>query len=339
MGHRLPVTALGEGTSLADRKRRAAERLVLVLPARGLDADLRALLKAFAPAGFALDPAGAEEPAQLREVCAELAARPPTARPALLLARGGACPGATTWPAFTALARAADPVLTRAVGLAWRRETAAMGFHAVIGPALEGLDAPTAAALTVSDDEAAAAAPMAFTCPADGAPNEQDLPGLLAEDLAPLRAAKAAGVPAVLAGHQVWAAFDERLPASACPALLEERLRRAEGFRGLLLGEDLTLPAGHPPLHREERLRLAVLATLDAHLVAGPPEARLAAWEDLIHLQEEYPELDWLLEESEKRLRRAREALLVGRRAPPSAVVGSLEHRELALLVRARGGP
>jgi beta-glucosidase-like glycosyl hydrolase len=336
MGHRVPVTALGEATSLADRKRRAAERLVLVLPATHLDPDLRAVLRVYSPLGFALDPAGAEEPAQVQDLCAELGARPPAARPALLLQRGGPCPGATAWPPFVRLSAAKDTALTRAVGRAWRREAAALGFHVMLGPDVEGLDAATTAALVAPDDEAAAACPLAFTNPPDGRPNEQDLPGLLAEDLAPVRTALGAGARTLLAGHRVWSAFDERLPASACPALLGGRLRQAEGFRGLLLGEDLSLPAGQPPLAAEERLRLGVLATVDAHLVAGSAAAWLGAWEAGIHLQEEEPGLDLLLEESEKRLRLAREGLLLGRRRPPSAMVGAPEHRELALLAWAR---
>ena len=365
-----PVTAIGEQTTLAHRKRRAGQRLLLSLAEPELNADQRALLRQLTPAGFALDPGGASEPAQLRELAAELAARLSPSVPPILAARhavGRPCHGCSEQPPMAWLVRADDPQLTGAVGRAWRQELAALGFHLHLAPSCElealagepvpGLGAEPGAQLVgpdaqraartlsafVRDDERAACAACPSLCQgwlAEGrlVSHEKELPGLLAEELAPVDAAVRMGVPALLVGWGRWPAFDEDRPAWCVPALLEGQLRGRLGFRGLLLAEDPDLAAGAEGLQRHRLLRAGLEAGLDLWVLGPGCERQLEIFEALVKLQERRPGLDLAIDESQKRLLRGRERLMLHRPRPGSEVLDSPAHRELVLLARARGG-
>jgi beta-N-acetylhexosaminidase len=364
-----PVSAIGEQTSLSDRKRRAAQRLLLPVPTR-VDGDLRALLRELVPAGFVIDPTGAEEPAQLQELSAELRALLPAALPPLLLARhqrGRPCPGAAEMPPLAWLAGADDPALSRRVGQAWRRELSALGFQLHLAPscALEPLGkrplpgpedgvaallagpSPALAARTieafVQPEPDAGCAPCPGLCQGwvdgDGrlVPLEKEHPGLLAEELAPVAAARRARAPALLLGWGRWPAFSEERPASCVPELLQGVLRERIGFAGVLIGEDLALVPGAEGWRRRDLLRWGLDAGLDLRVVGGPAEARLAAFEDLVRMQEQLAVRDRVLQDSDRRLLRLRELTLIHGRPAPPEILDAPAHRELALLARARG--
>jgi len=364
---RIRVDAAGEQTSLALRKRRAGQRLLLGVGARGVSGDLRGLVRLFKPAGFVLTTAAAEEPAQLRELCRELSAMLPAEHPALLFARherGACCPGATDWPAPSWLARAADLELAREVGGSWRGELAALGFHLHLAPRL-GLEAgwgepvpavagslaelqlgpdPLICARTVAamvGGGAAAASPALCTGRVDEQGGlqalEKELPGLLAEDLQPVDAAVRAGVPALLVGYRVWSAFHEELPACLSPRLLRGQLRQRLGFGGLLLGEELDLEPVRRRWRFEQQLALGVQAGLDLVICSGSADLQAQVFETFVKLQEEREGLDPELEDGEARLLAAREGLLLGRHVPGIEVVGCARHKDLALLARVRG--
>lgn len=363
------VTAVGEQTSLSDRKRRAGQRLLLQLPGPALGYDQQALLRVLTPAGFVVDPRGAEEPAQLIELSAELTARLPPALPPLLAARhpvGRACPGSTDQPPITWLTRAGDLELSAAVGRAWRLELAALGFVLHLAPSceLERLSddpvppaegeprdllagpSPRAAAATIGAFVAHSEGVTCRACPSlcqgwlrDGriVALEKELPGLLAEDLAPVVAAVRAGVPALLLGHGRWSAFNEQLPCWCLPSFVQERIRERMGFGGLLLAEDPALIPEAERLRREPLLTAALEAGLDAWIPGGGAEAQADLFEALVRLQERNPGLDQPLDLATKRLLRTRERLLLHRAPPRLEVLDSPAHRDLVLLARARG--
>ncbi len=365
-----PVTAFGEQTSLSDRKRRAGQRLLLRLPGPALGSDQRALLRVLTPAGFVVEPATAEEPAQLVELSVELAARLPPALPPLLAARhhgGRAGPGTTDQPPLAWLARAEDPELTTAVGQAWRRELAVLGFTLHLGPSCElatlsgeplpAVEGGLGLRLAGPSPRRAAATIAAFVRPEENAscaacpslcqgwlragrivPLEKELPGLLAEDLAPVQAAVRAGVPALLLGHGRWSAFHEELPCWCLPSLIQVQLRERMGFGGLLLAEDPALIPEAERLRREPLLLSALEAGLDAWISGGEAAAQAELFEALVRLQERHAALDTPLDRAGKRLLRARERLLLHRLPPRLDVLDSPGHRDLVLLARARGG-
>ncbi len=366
---RTRVTAVGESTSLSDRKRRAGQRLFLGLAQPRLDGDTRALLRELQPAGFLVDPRGAEEPAQLRELSRELAAQLAAARPPLILARhhrGAPCPGGTDWPAPGWLARGDDPALTFRVGQAWRAELGALGFHLHLAPIcdLELLNGepvpglgddcgdlllgPSVSQATESlraflgGAAAASSCPACFTGFVDSVGRllalEKELPGLLAEDLEPVRTAIDAAVPALLVGHGRWSAFHEDRPCGQLPRLLRDVVRQELGFRGLLLGEDLSVHASRERSSLDGQLHDGLEASVDAWLVSGSPAGQMRVFEALVRMQEERPSLDPLFRDSDIRLLKTREALLLHRHAAELELVGCAASRDLALLARARGG-
>ena len=66
---------------------------------------------------------------------------------------------------------------------------------------------------------------------------------LLRRDLAPFRAAIAAGTPFVMASHALYPALDRRRIASQSPAVLGDLLRRQLGFRGAVMTDSLEAEA------------------------------------------------------------------------------------------------
>ena len=66
------VEALGEATSLADRKRRAGQRLLVGFDGTAVSDDLRKLVRELRPAGFVLFARNVAEPDQVRELNREL---------------------------------------------------------------------------------------------------------------------------------------------------------------------------------------------------------------------------------------------------------------------------
>lgn len=143
------VTAVGEMTSLWDRKLRAGQRLVIGISGHEVTEDERKLIRELRPAGFILFARNVAEPAQVRELNRELASLVDPAHPALLTVdqEGGRVQRvrepATVWPPMALVGRAdewrekREPPPTAhasqvARGLA--RELRAMGFNLNFGP-------------------------------------------------------------------------------------------------------------------------------------------------------------------------------------------------------------
>ena len=66
------VEAIGTTTSLADRKRRAGQRLLIGFEGTAVGDDLRKLVREIQPAGFVLFARNVAEPGQVRELNREL---------------------------------------------------------------------------------------------------------------------------------------------------------------------------------------------------------------------------------------------------------------------------
>jgi beta-glucosidase-like glycosyl hydrolase/CubicO group peptidase (beta-lactamase class C family) len=96
-------------------------------------------------------------------------------------------------------------------------------------------------------------------------------------ELAPFRAAIAAGVGAVMTGHLLAPAFepDPGLPATLSSNIIEGLLRREMGFRGVVVSDALDM-AGITLLYPPDRsAALAVAAGTDVLLIPPSPEAAL----------------------------------------------------------------
>lgn len=369
---RPPVLAVGETTSLAERKRRAGQRLLLGLPGPAIDASSRALIRELRPAGFILFARNVEEPAQVAELNRELRGLLPPELPPLLSVdqEGGRVQrireGATRWPPARWLGNADDPALTRRCARGLSLELRAMGFNLnwapladvdsnpqnpVIGDRSFGPDPQRVSRHLLAWLEGAREAGL-LSCvkhfPGHGDTHqdshltlptvEKERPELEQLELVPFRAAIAAGVEAVMTAHVVFPAYDERAPATLSHPLLAGLLRGQLGHRGVIVSDDMDMKAVADRFPVELAADRACRAGVDLFLACKEPERQLALYEALVRAQEEDPLHDRLAEDSARRLLALRERGLLG--APPAPgldVLGSAEHRALVQLVQARG--
>ena len=366
------VDAVGETTSLAHRKRRAGQRMILGFPGPSLDQETRRVIELIQPAGFVLFARNVEEPAQVRELNRELQTLLPDTLPPLLTVdqEGGRVQrirdGATLWPPLRQVGNCRDLALTRAFAEALADEVAALGFNVnwapcadvdsnpanpVIGDRSFGRD-PGEVAQHVVTSVLATQARGVMACvkhfPGHGDTQtdshlelpvvEKERPDVEHTELVPFRAAVQAGVAMVMGAHVVFPDYDDK-PATLSHRLLHQLLRQELGYRGLVISDDMEMKAVHGRFELTETLELSTLAGMDIYLFCKDQELQVAAYEELVRQQEQEKAYDTLAEDSEKRLLLARETFLKDRDPMPGLeVLGSQRHKDLALMIRARGG-
>lgn len=362
--------AVGEQTSLADRKRRASQRLILGFEGTSVPESLRSFVREAPPAGFILFARNIEEAAQVRELNRELHGLLPAAMPPLLSVdqEGGRVLRIrdTQWPPMRWLGNADDPGLTHQVAQAMAGELAAMGFNLDWAPVAD-VDSNPANPIIGDrsfspDPEVVARHVLAFLGGLHGAglmgsvkhfPGhgdtsvdshldlpivEKELPDLEQCELLPFRRAIEAGVEIVMTAHVVFPEWDEHNPATMSERILRGWLRDRLGHQGVVVSDDMEMGAvrGRYPL--EHQLDLACRATVDLFLCCKSIDLQVEAWETLIKLQEQDPTHDRLSQDSMRRLLALRERFLLERSpVPPLDVVGGIANRDLALAVAARG--
>lgn len=362
--------AIGSTTTLADRKRRAGQRLVVGF--HGVDApeSLRELCAEVQPAGFILFARNVEEPAQVRELNRQLSSLLPAELPPLLSVdqEGGRVQRikATEWPRARWVGNVDDVAQTRALARAMGDELRSLGFHVDWAPVADVdsnpknpvigdrafSDRPQVVARHVTAFlaglEEAGIAGCVKHFPGHGdtmVDSHLDLPIVEKEppeldrcELVPFRAAIQAGAPLVMTAHVSFPAWDEVHPATMSSAVLRGVLRERLGFQGVLVSDDLEMKAvrGRYPL--ELQLELASRATVDLFLCCSEVELQWEAFEVLVRLQEQDKAHHDIAVDAFARLRALRHRLLA---APPPmplpSVVGSIIHRDLAMGLQARG--
>ena len=362
MTDRTRVTAVGEQTSLADRKRRAGQRMVVGLAGHAVDDDLRALVREIKPAGFILFARNVAEPEQVRELNRELASLVDPHHPALLSVdqEGGRVQRirepATRWPAMRAVGEAGS--LTAEVSRAMALELRYMGFNLnfapcadvdsnpdnpVIGDRSFGRDPAEVARHVVAHLEAHQEAGI-IACvkhfPGHGDTSvdshldlpvvDKDLPALLDCELRPFAAAVAAGVGSVMTAHVVFPALDEERPATLSSRVTRALLRERLDFGGVVFSDDMDMKAvaGRWPV--PEQVRLATEASVDVFLCCNDVQTQYATFQALVHDQERSSAADRAAIDSVGRVRALRERFF--RRLPPvdAELVGGVEHGVLA---------
>lgn len=370
MTHR--VTAVGETTSLADRKRRAGQRLILGFHGTSVPAELRAMLREWTPAGFVLFSRNVEEPAQVLELNRELESLIPDSMPPLLTVdqEGGRVQrvreGATPWPPARWVGNCMDLSTTAAHARALADEVYAMGFNLnwapvadvdsnpanpVIGDRSFGRDAEAVARHVYTwiqhcQDRGVMACAKHFPGHGDTDRDshhhlpvvEKELPDLLHVERRPFEAAVRAGVAAVMTAHVVYPELDPDYPATMSPQIVRGWLRDALGYQGLVVSDDMEMEAVRGRFALEDQLERACRAGVDLFLICSVQDLQQEAFEILVRLQErEEAQHDWA-EDSEGRLGAARERFLLGRPPrPPLSVLGAPAHKDLAMQIRARG--
>ncbi|MFD5328073.1 glycoside hydrolase family 3 protein [Streptomyces sp. NPDC127092] len=96
-----------------------------------------------------------------------------------------------------------------------------------------------------------------------------DLDTLHARELAPFRAAIAAGTKAVMSAHILLSALDPDRPATLSPQILTGLLRRELGFEGLIVTDGMEMQAISSTYGIERGSVLAIAAGADAICVGG----------------------------------------------------------------------
>lgn len=366
------MNVIGLTTSTADRKRRAAQRLVIGLAGPSLTQEERAFVREAPVGGFVLFARNVSEPGQVLELNRELASLLPKELPPLRCVdqEGGRVQRvrapATVWPPMRHVGNVGDLALTRAVGAALGREVRALGFdldfapdadvdsnprNPVIGDRSFGrrpdaVGRQVGAFIEGMQAVGCVACAKHFPGHGDTAVDshlelpvvERERPDLEETELPPFRAAIGAGVGSVMTAHVVYPAWDERLPATMSEHIQKGILRGTLGYDGLLFSDDLEMKAvrGRYPL--EEQLERASTATVDLFLCCKELTLAHEAWEILVRLQEGSKLQEDLAIDSFKRLHRTRERFLLTRPpAPGLDVLGCQAHLDLALRADALG--
>jgi len=158
----------------------------------------------------------------------------------------------------------AGPTAARAEGRATGRALARLGINVDLAPVLDMpvSDAFIGSRAFAADPETVSAVGIAFgqgLQHAGVAATAKHFPGLgravtntdlapsavgatraeLRTDLAPFRAAAAAGLELVMVSNAVYPAFDRASPASLSPTLIQALLRDRLGYRGVVISDDL----------------------------------------------------------------------------------------------------
>jgi beta-N-acetylhexosaminidase len=352
------------GTTVPDRLRAqiaAAEVGVVVLFKRNLVVNV-------AQAAAGTVPQEVVDVAALVELNRALHAAAPAGAPVLIAVdqEGGVVQRvrapATQWPPMLCLDGHPvpdDEALARAVGTALGRELAALGFDIDFAPVLDvhtneknpiigdrafGRDAEAVArrALALAEGLAAGgvlACGKHFPGHGDTATDSHlELPRLDhpwdrldAVELLPFRRAAAAGLPMIMTAHVVFAALDEREPATLSAAVIDGLLRKRIGYHGVVVSDDLDMKAIASHFGIGDAAVRAVGAGCDALLLCRDEAHQAEARDALIRAGEREAAMRARLGEAAARVRAMKSQHAARRGAEPPQgfeILGAHEHPE-----------
>ena len=301
------------------RRQWAGRLIVCGFEGRQVTAELREILREVRPLGLVLFRRNIESTAQLAELNRELKALRP-AEPLLLCVdqEGGRLatlpPPFTPWPPMRRLGALDDPQLTTQIGAALARELRALHFdvnfapvvdvdtnpaNPIIGDRAFGRDPARVArhgAALIRGLQGGGVGACAKHFPGHGDTDqdshhvlprlEHALARLQDVEWPPFAAAIAAGVGAIMTAHLLVMGVDAQLPATLSPRFMQQQLRQAMGFDGLILGEDIGMRAladAHTP---EDIAVLGLQAGVDVFLACHAPEQSLALYRGIVRAGE-----------------------------------------------------
>lgn len=367
--------AQGEQTTLEERKRRAGQRLVVGFPGTSPSREFKRFCGEVQPAGFILFRRNVEEPAQVRELNRELQSLVSDRVPPLLTVdqEGGRVLRIreTPWPALRTVGNLDDPATTARFARTLAEELRALGFNLDFAPVADVDSNPANPIIgdrSFGRDPAMvarhvrvfveAAQDSGLICCAKHFPGhgdtsvdshkdlpivEKERPDVEHTELVPFRSAIQAGVGTLMTAHVLFPAYDEERPATLSSRIIDGVLRKQLGYRGVVISDDMEMKAVRERYALTDQLDRACRAGLDLFCISRmfEPGLELAmeAFETLVRLQEEQALHDDLAIDSWDRLHALRERFFVDPEPqPPLSVVGSAAHKNLALLLEARGG-
>jgi beta-N-acetylhexosaminidase len=274
--------------------------LMVGIPGPALDRTTRRRLARIRPGGIILFRRNVRSLAQLRRLCTDLH----RADPRILIGidhEGGRVnrlpPPFTAFPPAATVAAGGSPRVAFAVGRAMGRELASVGIDIDFAPVLDVLTHPrnrvigdrafgrtpaqvaTFGLALARGLRAGGVVPCGKHFPGHGATRGDShvvLPrvrrsrrDLVRIDLAPFRRAVAARIPCLMTAHVLYPALDRTSPASLSRPIVTGILRRALGFRGVIVSDDLEMGAVAHRLAPEEAAVRAVAAGTDMLLVCA----------------------------------------------------------------------
>lgn len=367
------MAPIGDSTTLAERKRRAGQRLVVGFSGRSVGSETRRLIRDLVPGGFCLFSRNITSPTQVRDLNRSLVSLLPTDRPPILSVdqEGGRVQRirspATVWPSMRVVGQARN--YTAKVAEAQGKELRAMGFNLNFAPVAD-VDSnpanpvigdrsfsrdPREVALHVATYTMALQGTGVMGCakhfPGHGDTDvdshlalptvDRSLEALRETELPPFRSAVQAGVASVMTAHVVFPAWEPSWPSTLTPRIQREILRKEIGFKRLLFTDDLEMKAVRDRYPLTEQVRRTFEATVDIMLVCHTPSLQYAFFEEMVKQQEASRDIDVLAAQSAARLQEVRRIYMGSPLpAPGMEVVGSAAHLALADEVReaARSG-
>jgi beta-N-acetylhexosaminidase len=268
----------------------------------------------------------------------------------------------TEWPPAITLGRSGDESLARRFAGALAAELAAVGINLNTAPVLDVLTrrenpavgdralaerAEDVARLGVAIATALQAAGVAacgkhFPGHGDtGVDSHEELPVLEhdrrrldAVELVPFRRAIEAGIAAIMTAHLLVLPLDEERPASMSPRIVQQLLKDALGFQGVVFSDDLGMKAVSATRSLGEAAVDAIAAGTDAVLLCNSsPEEQMIAIETIIRARETDRIAATRVDDAFRRQRLVKERFLAPsarRDAGPVGIIGSAAHRAVA---------
>ena len=351
-------------------RREIGQLLIGSLPGTTITPELRALAREFQLGGVILfnrNIEAAEQVAELAHDVQSLAAETPLwvsvdqegGRVARLKAPF------TEWPPMAVLGRSGDPTLASRFGAALAAELRAVGITLDYAPVLDIHTNPknpiigdraladTAervgqlGAAIVSGLQANGVAACGKHFPGHGdtsVDSHLDLPlvehppdRIRRVECVPFRDAIAAHVAFIMTAHILVPALDEDLPATLSARIVKGLLRDELGFPGVIVSDDLEMKAIANTWTVPDAAVQAVAAGCDALLIcSGDVDVQARALEALVHAVEDGRIRRTALDDTQKRLRLAKERFLAAPVGVPlrgqdlRRVVGCDAHRRVA---------
>jgi len=270
----------------------------------------------------------------------------------------------TAWPSAAELGRAGDPELVEQVARAMALELRAAGCNLNFAPMLDlhvneespvtknrsfGGDPKLVSRMCIAFDKGLRAGGV-LSCakhfPGHGdtaVDPHQDLPVFMgamprleSAELVPFAAAVAAGVPLIMTAHILLPQIDPENPASLSRFMLDGVLRRAMGFHGVILADDLGMGAIARRYHSGEAAVRTLRAGTDIAMLCHDWSAVAPAIHavEKAHKEHFFEEVGW--NASLDRIEHACAQAESREAQPQIEVIGCEEHRALAMKIQAR---
>jgi len=363
------MMAYGENTSLAERKKRAALRMILGFEGTDISPEIRKFAKRNAPAGYILFRRNVEEPAQILELNRALIDLNGKANPPLISVdqEGGRVRRIrkSAWPPMRFLGNINDPEQTQTIATYLAEELLAMGFNTNWAPVADVDSNPKN---PIIGDRSFGRSPEhcaqhvryfleamqkrgVIGCvkhfPGHGDTDldshlelptvEKDVPELEECELLPFFH-NLDITHIVMTAHVMFPAFDEDNPATMSKKIIHDLLRTKMGYDRLVVSDDMEMKAvrGRWPLRQQ--LDRSCRAGVDLFLFCKEPALQEEAFEELVRLQEESSIHETLAIASMKRLQSLQETFFLNPPIqPPLSIVGSTKHQDFCATLRQRG--